>query len=120
MSSGDLPPAPLVAVRHYHGLAEAREAALALAAKGLSYEIDPSGDGWVLLVEERFISPALDELRAFEGEAKAPPEASPAPLEPIRWEPLFAAGFIMFVFFELQEKFGDRWTRAGVADNAAI
>jgi rhomboid protease GluP len=116
----EIPSAPLVGVWHFSGLADAREAALALAARGLLYEIDPVGKGWVLLVEEHATEEALRELNSLEpaGPAELPAEAPP--LEPIRAASLIVPALVMSAFFQVQMWLGERWTEAGLADGQAM
>src|SRR3954454_13683406 len=112
--------APLVPVRRYERLAQARESALVLAAKGLLYEIDPGDEGWLLMVDERFFGAASHELQEFESDARSQPEAEATPLQPLRWEPLLFPAILMCAFFQLQQRLGSPWTDAGGADGDAI
>lgn len=120
MPPDEIPSAPLVGVWHFARLPAAREAALALAARGLVYEIDSAGQGWVLLVEEHAAEEALRELTNLEvSEAtEAPVEGSPP--EPIRAASLILPALVMSAFFHVQMRLGDPWTEAGLADGQAI
>src|SRR4051794_28881418 len=105
LSPNESESAPLIGVRHYARPADAREAALVLAAHGLSYVIDPAGAGWVLLVEATAVEVALRELTDFEREAaNAPAPPSAAVIEPLRAEPLLLPALVMGGFFVLQQK----------------
>ena len=116
----EIPSAPLVGVWHFSRLAEAREAALALAARGLLYEIDSVGRGWVLLVEEHATDEALRELASVElTEAGGVPAEAPPP-EPIRAASLIVPALVMSAFFQVQMWLGERWTEAGLADGQAM
>jgi membrane associated rhomboid family serine protease len=120
MPPDEIPSAPLVGVWHFSRLAEAREAALALAARGLLYEIDPVGKGWVLLVEENAADGALRELRSLEPAEEAALPADVPPLEPIRAASLILPAVVMSAFFEVQIWLGEPWTEAGLADGQAM
>lgn len=116
----EIPSAPLVGVWHFSRLAEARDAALALAARGLLYEIDSVGRGWVLLVEEHATDEALRELKSVEFTETAGVLAEAPPLEPIRAASLIVPALVMSAFFQVQMWLGERWTEAGLADGQAM
>ncbi len=116
----EIPSAPLVGVWHFSRLAEAREAALALAARGLLYEIDSVGRGWVLLVEEHATDEALRELQSVELTEAASAPAEAPPLEPIRAASLIVPALVMSAFFQVQMWRGEHWTEAGLADGQAM
>ena len=114
MSTPD--PSPLVEVARYDQLADAREAALVLAAKDLAYTIEREGKQWLIHVDEPFAQIARAELDAYAKEERArpaPPAASP--LEKVRTAPLFVAGWILSGFFLAQQMLGETWTRSGAA-----
>jgi len=112
---------PLVALRLFRKLAQAREAALALAAKEIVHRIDREGDLWVLSVEAPARELAEEELAAVEAEQQAPPPA-PDPRLQGRLDPwsLFLAGVILAGAFLAQERLGPGFTDAGTADSGAI
>ncbi|HEV7403435.1 MAG TPA: rhomboid family intramembrane serine protease [Chthoniobacteraceae bacterium] len=116
----EIPSAPLVGVWHFSRLPDAREAALALAARGLLYEIDAVGKDWVLLVEEHAAEEALRELTSLAAAEPAVIPAEAAPLEPIRAASLIVPALVMSAFFQVQMWLGERWTEAGLADGQAM
>jgi membrane associated rhomboid family serine protease len=116
----EIPSAPLVGVWHFSRLSEAREAALALAARGLLYEIDSVGRGWVLLVEEHATEAALHELSSLDPAEAAGLFAEAPPLEPIRAASLIVPALVMSAFFQVQMWLGEPWTEAGLADGQAM
>jgi membrane associated rhomboid family serine protease len=120
MPPDEIPSAPLVGVWYFSRLTEAREAALALAARGLLYEIDPVGEGWVLLVEEHATEEALRELSSLEPGVVGDLPAEAPPLEPIGAGALIVPALVMSAFFQVQMWLGERWTEAGLADGQAM
>lgn len=108
-------------LRHYATLAAAREAALALAAKELEYEIDRADEGWLLQVEEPFVETALEELDLFEAEQREPaPAAAARELGEFRPWSLFVVAAILILIFVAQERAPFDLTEAGEADADAI
>ena len=67
MSRTPSPESPLVEVGRYPRLADAREYALALAARDLAYVIEREEDSWLLRVEETVRESAERELATVVG-----------------------------------------------------
>lgn len=109
-------------VGHYLTLAEAREAALALAARELAYEIDRAGEGWLLLVEEECREVALVELALLEAERQQERPAAPATRELGEFSPwsLLAVAAILVLVFVGEDRAPVDLTSAGDADAQAI
>jgi rhomboid protease GluP len=118
-ASGEEP--PFAPVRGYRKLAQAREAALVLAARELVHRIDRQGEEWVLSVDAAARELAEEELTAFEAEQA---ERTPAPgsrliAQADPWS-LLLVGMILAGAFIAQERMGERLLAAGNAESMAI
>ena len=112
---------PLIELRRYPRLSDAREGSLALAAKDLAYAIEREGEEWVLQVEAPAQAIAEHELTSFEAEQRAQPARPPvAELGKIPTLSLFVAGWILAAFFLAQQLFAPWWTERGAAGSRAI
>lgn len=121
MSRIPSPESPLVEVGRYPRLADAREYALALAARDLAYVIEREGDSWILRVEEVVSEAAVRELATVAAEERARHTHVPAAEIPkLRPVPLFAIAWAMGVMFFLQNLMGPSWTEAGASSSDRI
>ncbi len=114
-------PPPLIEVRRFARLVDARESSLALAAKDLAYVIERDGDTWTLQVEESALGIAELELSSFEAEQLQRPVPEPAADDgKIPTLSLYVAGWILSAFFLAQQLGGPEWTGRGAAGSRAI
>jgi rhomboid protease GluP len=112
---------PLLEVGWYEKLADAREAALGLAAKDIPYSIDRMGREWVIRVDTEHADAARSELAAMEAERQQRKIAPPAPvLEKVRPLPIFIALWVLSGFFFAQQTLPASWTDSGVAISRRI
>lgn len=110
---------PVIEVRRYPHLAEARVASLSLAALGMTYEIDPVEDEWILSVEEPRLEEALLELSLAEQTVPEPPPQQRVlgKFHPIS---LFVAGWVLVSAFTAQTVLAPKWELLGAARNDKI
>jgi membrane associated rhomboid family serine protease len=121
MSRTPPPETPLVEVGRYPRLADAREYALALAARDLAYVIEREGDSWLLRVEEAVRDSAARELATVAEEEQARQIRAPAAEIPkLRTLPLFLIAWAMGGMFFLQNVMGSGWIEAGASSSARI
>lgn len=121
MSRTPSPKSPLVEVGRYRRLSDAREYALALAARDLAYVIEREHDIWVLQVEEAARESAERELATMVEEERARRDRKHAveipKLQPL---PLFAILWAMAGMYFLQNVMGPAWVDAGASSSERI
>ncbi len=123
MSESIDPDLPRVEAGRYKRLADARERALVVSARGFPHWIEREEDDWVLFVEEPAIDEVRRELAAFEMEQeqqRRPTEGELLPAGPIPKLSLFVAGWLLSAFFLAQQMAPEQWEESGVADAGAI
>lgn len=116
----------MVEIRRYPRLQQAREGALALAARDLAYTIQRERDEWLLLVDPEAAPAAIAEIEIFEAEERRTQATAAArTLPPLRMPvvSLFLVGLVMAIFFWIQiwmEGASSAWTELGVASSSSI
>jgi membrane associated rhomboid family serine protease len=109
-----------VQVARHRKLTQAREAALALAAKEIPYWIERAGNDWEILVEVDVAKFAQGELDSIAAEESIRPKPVPVIYDRVRSLPLFLAAWMLGGFFLVQQAFGERWTEQGAAISTKI
>ena len=114
------PAAPAVVFRGSKPLC--REFSLVLEARGIEYEVQESGDFWVLCVPRPLIHDAYDEISRYSAERKAP-RSTPSPMEPFSGAALGVMGYALILLLAAYctgiGLFGADWLSLGALDAAA-
>lgn len=106
-------------VNDFVKLADARECALVLAAKGIPYAIQREGDAWILKVEANCLDRAVAEVTEYEGESKSQKGGDFCGGEgsdqgSVRYWSLSAVALSFVLFGILQAEGGEGWRDAGL------
>jgi membrane associated rhomboid family serine protease len=99
---------------------QAEEWALVLASAGIRHHLEPSGEGWTLIVPDEEAARARDALDVFDAEeAQSTARARiAAPADPpVPWLPGIAAGLFLLAAFAVTGPpgVGSRWFEQGAA-----
>ncbi len=97
-------------------LADAREFALVLAAKGIPYAIEREGHAWILKVEANCLDRAVAEVTEYESESQKVREAAGGKLNEgsVQYWSLSVVALSFVIFGVLQAEGGEKWRDAGL------
>lgn len=116
----------LIGVWRCGRVAEARELALVLVAKGIAYQISREGEQWVLQVETAAREEAERELAIYRNETKALERSGGGFWKEdflgvgVGYWTLPLAALCFLVFGEMQSRFSPGWKEAGILDAGLV